>query len=374
MKESRVKIVIKGLNQERAFTDLAKEVKILKLDRTDSHICEVEVKAKDAKKVHKYFRDNNFEILSITTQGLACFFKKFAKSYGIIAGIIMCIIFYFLQFNFIWEIRVYGNDTLPSREVTEFIEYNLPSRWRNNINTKNIEIKLKDSFPKISSVSVALIGQSMVVNINEAILPDEMQGGYEKLVSKYDCRISQIELIQGTLTVKVGDIVRAGETLVEPYIIDASGEKREVKAIARIKADIWLTGTSKHSDSYYKTIRTGKVYETSEVELFGLTIYSNVEKVPFKQYESEEKTENLNKNNILPFKIKKKRYYETKTELIEQSFDAVKDKIIEQAREKALQNHENCEIIKSENFTISEVAGVHIVTYVVTMECEILGG
>ena len=372
MKKSRVRFVVKGLNQERAFTSLSKLVRIFKINRTDKHICELEILPKDEKQTRKFLQDNNFEIVSVQAQGAHASLKRFLSCYGLIVALILSVSAYFLQKGFVWQIKVFGNEKLGAYEITRMVEQNLSSRQIAKIDTKKLEIVLKENFKQISSVSVAIVGQSVVVNINEAVLPDEMTGDFKPLVCEYDCKITEIELIQGTINVKLGDIVRKGEVLVEPYIIDSEGQSRPVKPIANIKAEVWLTGISEHSDSYYRTTRTGRVIEQSKALLFGIELYKNSKQIPFKQYEVEEQTKALS-YILLPIKIKKTKIYETKTELIEQTFEEVKDEIIQASREKALQNAQDCEIIK-ESFSIVETAGVHIVTYLVTASRYILGG
>ena len=370
--KSRVQIVVKGLNQERAFNNLAKKVQILKLDREDKHICRIEVRPKDLKTASDFLSKNNFEILKISSFGWHEKSRRFFSCYGIIAGLVLSFASFFAQKGVVWQIKVEGEHFLSEKEIVSFINDNLQSRWITNIDSQKLEIALKDNFERISSVSVAVIGQTLVVNLVEAVIPEEMSD-FNSIVSNYDCRITDIELIQGTLNVKVGDIVRAGEEVVLPFIIDAEGKQRPVKPMAKIKAEAWLEGKSEHNESYYKTYRTGKMVETSKIKLFGLDIYSNSKQLPFKQYEVEKSTENLTKNNILPLKIEKTRYFETKTELIESSFEEKKEEFIDLARQNALQKASTYEIIKSEHYTLKSVGGITTVTYIITIECEIGG-
>lgn len=371
--QSRVSIKVKGLNQERAFNNLSKEVEILKLEREDQRTCQLEVLPKDAKKTKKFLRNNNFEILSEKSFGAYKWGKWFLSYYGIIAGLLLCITAYLVQLPFLWQICVFGNEVINSSEITQVINQQLPSRLISQIDTKEIEIVIKENFERVSSVSVAIVGQCLVVNINEKVLPDEMTTNFQPIVSEYDCRITHIELIQGTLNIKEGDIVRKGEVIVEPYIIDSEGQKREVKAMANITADVWLVGTKEHRESYYRTYRTGNKVEESKVLLFGMTIYSNSKEMHFENYQEEVYVEDLITNNILPFKLEKRVFYETKTELVETKFEDCKDEIINDARENALQNMEECEIIKGEDYTVSSAGGVSIVTYIVTVERKIGG-
>ncbi len=371
--KSRVRLTVKGLNQERTFNALTREVQVLHLERRDKHTSQIEIAPKDAKKTKKLLRSNNFEILKVENLGLYKWTRWLISAYGLIAACVIVIALYAFQYNFVWQICVFGNEKLATSEIVEEVEAYLPSRFKGNINTKSLEIALKDKYDEISSVSVAIIGQSLVINIGEALLPDEMSAAFTPITSNFDGLITETQLIQGTLAVSVGDIVRAGDVLVWPYIIDSNGNQRPVKALANIKADIWLVGEEKHNSSYLSRERTGNKMEMSEVLLFGLSIYSNSKVINYKEYDVEENIKNLTKNNILPFKIKKRVYYEVETKLIESEFENCKDDIISKARENALLSLKEYEIIKDESYTLTQVGGITTVKYVVTVNREIGG-
>ncbi len=211
----------------------------------------------------------------------------------------------------------------------------------------------------------------MVVNIHETLLPDEMVAEFSPVVSAYNGKITSINLIQGTLKVKQGQVVKAGDILVEPYIIDSQGQKRSVKAMAEIKADVWLVGKGEHHEQEYQTSRTGKVMKMQTISLFGIELYKKGNEVDFSQYDKEVKTGDFSHNLLLPFKITTTTYYETETKLVESSFEDKKDEITDLAHQKALQFLQDYEIIKEESVSTISAGGVSIVTYVLTVEREI---
>ncbi len=364
--KNRTTIKIKGLNQERALNNLAKKVDIYNLKRKEQNIAEFEVDFRKRKQTLAIIKEQGLEILSISHKGFISSFGRLFSSYGLLIGIIISILFYCVQYNFIWKIEVWGTEDVESSEIIDFANKNLNSRFRFSIDTENLEIKLKDNFDQISSVSVAIVGQSLIINLNEATMPDEMEGEYQPIISEFDGMITQITLIQGTLNVKVGDIVQKGDILVYPYIIDSQGAQREVNPKATIMADIWHTASIHHYYYYIETKRTGRKIVNSEVLLLGLSIYQNKNDINFEQYETEEYIENLTHNLIIPFKLKKTIFYEV--EIIEhiQPFEEVKDEKIEQARQKALIFLQENEIIINENYTIKEDVGCFVINYTIT--------
>ncbi len=364
------KVRIKGLNQERTISNIAKESKIYNLNRIEKSISEFEVKNSDLKRVKGQLISQGFDVEVLSSNGFSCFLKRFYRNSGVLIGIILAFIIYVLQFGIIWQVKIYGTEVLANQEISEFINKNF-SKFKGDLNTKDVEIALKEKFKRISSVSVSIQGQSLIVNINESFYPAEMEGGFSAIYSEVDCKIIDINLVQGTLAVAKGDIVQKGDVLVYPYIIDSQGEKRDVKPEAKILAEAWLIGEVKHSDSYYETYRTGNVVQNNIITLFGLDIYANNVRCVFNSYECEESIDYLSKNNILPLVLHKKIYYETKTELIEKSFEEVRDEKIQEAKQKALIYFGDCDIIKNEDVNINSLAGVTEVEYVITVERNI---
>ncbi len=364
------KIRIKGLNQERILSKLCLNYSIYNLVRIEKAVSELEIAIYSSKQVINFLKSEGFEVEVISKQGVLLNLKRFFLNYGVVCAIVACLITYLTQYNFIWQIKVYGTEYIKTTEIVEYINDNF-SNYKNNIKTETIEIGLKDKFDRISSVSVAIVGQSLVVNINEAIIPDEMQSEFSPIYAEVDCMIKEIELIQGTIAVKQGQVVQKGDVLVYPYIIDAEGKRRDVNPKANITAEVWLIGKSEHSDGYYNTYRTGKVVEKSCITLFGLKIYENNQNCNFENFEIVKSSKFLSRSNILPLKIEKEIFYELKTELIEKSFEDVKNQKIEEAKQKALISLREYDIIKSEDINICSGAGVSIVEYVISAERKI---
>ncbi len=369
-KSSRSRVKVKGLNQERAINEIIKNINIYDYKRIEHSLSEFEVDYKDHKLVKKMLENLGFEVLSISHNGFLYSLKKLFTSYGLIVAVVICSILYAFQYNFVLKIDIFGYSN--KNEIARLVKSNLKSRFKPNIDTKSLEIVIKDNFDDVSSVSVAIVGQSLVININEGIIPDEMKEG-DAIISLYDGLITNINLIQGTLAVNVGDIVKKGDILVYPYIIDAEGEKRDVTPKAEIYADVWLYGTQTHYDYSVETKRTGKKFVKNEVFLSTLLLYSSAGNVEFEHFEKEESIKILTKNNLLPLKRKKTVYYET--EIIEtfNDFSLIKEELIEKAKEKALIFLTENEIIKKENYNIREGGSVHEIEYVITVERNIGG-
>lgn len=357
---------IKGLNQERSFNNISKTVSIYNIKKEDDGTSQFEVDYKDAKKTKKFLEQQDFQILSVTNHGILFKFKNLFTRYGIVAGLIFCLLFYLLQYNFILQVKVLGEPSEIQSLIKEYVVENLNSNFKYNIDTKEIENSIKAEFDQVSSVSVAIYGQTLLINYNPSTIPEEMRGEFDPIVSEYDGMITDIELVSGTLNVKVGDIVQKGDVLVYPYIIDTDGETRQVTPSAKITANVWFSETITHYDYRLETKRTGKKIVSSFVKLGDLVIYSHDKENNFQEYDVETYSQPLTKNLLLPFTLEKIVYYQTQTDEIIEPFEEVREEVIEKAREKTLIFLDKNAIIINENYIIKDAGSVHNVIYTIT--------
>lgn len=362
---------IKGLNQERLFNELSKKFEIFEIERLEKNRSRFKVKYFDGVKVRKALIAAGYEIINEKRNGLFFYLTNFCTSYGLIAGIALSIILFAVQSPFIQKVEVWGVDDCS--QIQKFVEDNLPSKSKGKIDTAKIELMIKNNFDDISFVSAAIVGQSLVINVKNAVVPDEMDGTFSPLVSQYDGVITSINLIQGTLKVDVGDIIQKGQILVEGRVINSEGESFNIQPKAEIFMDVWIEGEATHFDKQVITVRTGESYQDLSVSLFGQEFYSHKGQKQFSSFEVEESSQPLIKNNILPFILTKSVYYETITQTIESTFDQKREEIIAQAKAICLQNLGECEIIKEENYRIIEGAGCTTVKYVITAGLQVTG-
>ena len=369
-KKARSHFKIKSLNREKIFNKISQQFVIYDVKQCDGFI-EFEVDESDGEEVEKFLNQQNVKIYSAVHKGLRRKILNILKMWGVVAGLAIGIALYSLQYFFVFKIEVWGCDELNESEVANFVKENMASRFKGNIDTQRLEISIRDNFELVSSVSVAIVGQSLIVNINEAILPEELNGEFEPIVSQYDGLVAEINLGQGTLDVKQGDIVQKGDILVYPYIIDGDGEQRPVQPKAEIFADVWVEKEDVFYEYQIVEERTGRKIECSEVTLFGLVIYSNTNENTFESFESEKTSSYIAENNILPLIYTKYTFYETKTTEIIRNFEQEKDDLFENLRQKTLIYLPENAIIKDEKSSVKEMAGVYYLSYIITTSLDI---
>lgn len=364
-----VQFKIKGLNQEKNLNILAKKFPIYDIVRVSKNCSIFKVNIFHAKKVRKILIDLNYEILEEKRLGALPVLLRVFNIYTI-SAIIFSTILIFAQSPYIWQYEILGEENISKTEVVSFIKDNF-TKNKYKLNTKSVEGALYEEYEEISFVSVIVRGQTLIVNIKEKLLPEEIYGDFKPIISEYDGKVTGINLISGTMAVKTGDYIKAGDVLVYPYYNDA-GTIKKVMANAEITMEIYHTSSITHFEDRIELVRTGRSSVNTEVLLFNLPIYSNIYEMDYKLYETETNEQNLISNNILPLKLKRTTYYELEEVKIHETFEEAKDRLLKEAREKALLNAGNCDIIKDEYYTVEESTNTTI-NYCIVEEIKVGG-
>ncbi len=359
---------IHSLNQEKLLNELAKITPLCEINRISKNESTFKCSYFAYKKVEKFLKNKAVEIKKMKHFGLCGKLSKL--SVGMCVAVAVFFVFYLVQSQFVWRYEVCGVDKLETTQVVEFVK-SASSNKKNKLNTKALEVSLMSEFDEISFVSCMVRGQTLVINIKEKLLPDEINGSFSPIIAQKSGKISKIELISGTVNVKVGDFVREGDVLVEPYTIDTSGNIKKVEAKATIEAEVYNEASVDHYESFIEVKRTGRVCQSNEITLFGLKIYSFSDENNFEMFESEYEDVDLIKNLILPFKMRKTYIYELEEKVVNSKFEDVADEYIAKAKEKALEKCENCDTIKDEFYTLRHLSGVTIVNYVIITQEKI---
>ena len=368
------KYKIKGVNLEKCFNNLIKnKIKLKNIIKNQDNTAEFYINYKNDKVLKQNLNKFNITILEEKNFGVQYFFRNLFFRVGLISACIISLIFLFISQMFVFKIEIYGNDKLSKTEIISELEKLGVNSFtpKSSLNLSMLESELLENMPEISLVSIITKGNSLILNLQEKVINDEYQnvGNFEALKATASGRIKSINLKQGTLKVKVGDIVKEGDILVEPYIIDSSGEKRSVKAEAEILAEIWFEARVTHYDSSMKTIKTGNKIVKDNIYFLNLPIYVDKKEVTFTEYEVSKNIINLS-NFLIPIKIERITYEEITTIKEEIPFEDVKEELILEAKNLALEKAKNNSVV-DEYHTVTSNAGVTSISYVIVAEGDI---
>lgn len=371
-KRLSVTFSLSGYNFERWLNVLSsKGVEIYSAEKLDVKNSRLEVGIENEKNVENFLKSKNFSVLKKEYNGLARPIKFFSVRFGIIIGIFVCFCFYVVASNYVWRIEVFGNERVDSKEIESVLNDNGISIFSplNSKTNEQIENIILENFNDVSMVSVVKKGTSIIINLKEKLITEEIDDSNQNsaILAVEDGTIKNIKVVQGTALVKVGDKVRAGDALVAPYIVDSSGKQTSTKPKAEITFELIISGESEHKDLVETEKRTGKSVSERKMSFLDKEIVTTKAEIPFEKYELE-KNETYLSTSVLPLKYVTLTYYELEKVTIEQNFEEVKDKKIEEAKKLAMTRKNETDVVVYENFVITEKDGKTIVDYVICVE------
>lgn len=372
--KSLLHIKITGLNQEKIFNKfLDLGIDIYNLNRDSHSTASFFISPKNLNKVKIILKQNQITINNIKKFGWIKYYSTAIARLGILLGFILSIFLLIICNQFILNIRIYGNDKIKAVELVEFLNQNKIGNFtaKNFIDNDKLEFLIMQNFDEISMVSIIKKGTSLIINIKEKVLNSETEGDYKNIVSTCNGRLTYVKLIDGTLKKKEGDLIKEGDILVESYYLDSKGNKSQIKPKAEFKIEVWLEEKIIHYERTIVTEYTGREMKFRTVSLFGLELFNNHINNTYENYETKENYTRI-ENTFLPLIIK----YTTVKELhfFERymPFAEIKNNLMEESKQKALQKLNNNDIIKDERCTITQGTGFTVVSYLVIVDKELI--
>ncbi len=312
-----MKFELKGYNIDNLLKTLySKKVTLYNLTRLSHDHVTFETSRADEKKVKRYIKNYKSNLTPD-------FFRRLPKillaNLGIVLAVFFGTIFFLFLSNYTWQIRIYGAENLTDEEIINVLAENGVKVGKINMeSSEEIESILLNNYDRIAQVSVIREGTAIIINISEKLVYDEIE--YEPITAEFCGIIRDINLVTGTLNVKVGDYVNIGDILVLPFNIDSNGNKVSVQPFAEIFGEIYINSTAILSASERKLVRTGREITCYEYKIFNRYIFSGKTKNLFALFETELYNENV--SDILPLSRDVITYYELDYVTIEHNLSA----------------------------------------------------
>jgi len=162
------------------------------------------------------------------TKGLFGFFKQRKKRYGAFAALFLVLVLNFILSDFVWDIRISGNENIADYSVLEALEksgFEVGSSWR-KVDKNSVELNLLSENSDISWISINRRGTVAYIEIAESEnigKNTSMESQYCNVVADRDAVIEEITVKSGTAQVKSGDVVKAGDILISGVVESESG-------------------------------------------------------------------------------------------------------------------------------------------------------
>ena len=287
--------------------------------------------------------------------GFPFYFQKYKKRKALLLGIVTGCLMIYVMSLFIWNISIEGQSYYTEEAMLTYLKEQgvFCGILKSKIDCKNIEEKIRLSYPDIGWVSVEMEGTSLNLKMVETNMPVpyEMIDVPSHLVASHKGKIVSIMTRSGTPLVKKGDEVEKGDVLVSGVleILDDNSEVKNKEAVVA-DADIRLQTEYQYEDVLELEIQkekyTGRIHNMYGVSLLGKKFFIYR---PFSTLKTDRKYDiivndisiKVNRSFYLPISFCKKEYREyeweqkTYTEeeakaILEKRFQVYIDKLYEQ--------------------------------------------
>lgn len=273
------------------------------------------------------------------------------KKRRIFAGILaVATIFIVVMANFVWNIEVSGNEKISKEEVLMALQEEglKTGTYKGKLNTTEIINGIRLKRNDIAWLGITIKGTNANVEIKETTVAPEIINANEycNIIAKKEGMITKINAQNGTAAVKVGDIVKTGDILVNGYLEGKYTGIRYVHALANIEAKVWYSKKEKIYLNQQVPTETGEMEEKYSLVInnFKINFYKTLSK--FENYDTicESKRLKLFSNFYLPIELVKttnKEYVlENVTYTEEELIDISKQRIEEELKQQ-IENPEN---------------------------------
>jgi len=335
---SSYKISIKGLNIHHLISYFEKEgVFLQEVERISQKKLTCIISHRDYVKLKKSQISKSYKIRIISTYGLENISRKIISKLGLITGIIIALLTIFSTTNNVHSLHINTTNHVCQNEGScIFNENNLKELKAelenigiyknapiNKLPTaKQVKKDLMLKFDQIADVSFTRKGTNVYIDILEAKLPTSIIN--ENIISPVNGIIVSVNCSSGKQLVNPGDIILAGETLVE---------KTETPIAAEIVIRTFYHESTIYNENQITYTRTGRKKCVNSLSCFGLSFNSNP-KINFELYETETHYNYAFLNFFLPVKIHETIFYELKKTEHTLPFNSVKDSLYKELEEK----------------------------------------
>ena len=218
-------------------------------------------------------------------KGLPELWSRYRSRPGLWLGLLLVVGLLVLSRGVIWSIRIEGNARLGEDRILALlaengIEVGSPLRdLRPAVAEGNILLAEKD----ISWISLYAVGTTLNVEVRETERGEPSEEGAANLVALCDGVIERIEVCDGGVVVKRGDVVRKGELLVSGvYDTPEGGALRQTLARGEVFARTIHEYEVKIPLLHEKKVYTGREWCEKRIKFFSkdIKVFANTGNAP----------------------------------------------------------------------------------------------
>lgn len=343
-----VDIVVEGFYIER-FINICTNQNIFlwNLKREKSTILRARVGIKDFKRLRQVCKKTSCKMKICKKSGMPFMMYRYKKRKVFVCLLVFFFLLMFSLSNFVWNVEVTGNSTIPTEEILEIVNRNGSQigKLKGQIDTKGIINRLRLERDDLAWAGIKLTGTNMTIQVVEADLkPDVIdEQEYCNIVAKKPGMIIKVSAQNGTPLVQQHDIVKEGDVLIGGWIEGKYTGTRYVHSQGDVQARVWYTNKQKVFLKELKKEETGAVENKYSVKInnFKINLYKTLSN--FENYDTIEENQKLRlfSNFYLPIELIKYTNKEYKNNEIVYTLEEAKNVGVERAEEELKNEIEN---------------------------------
>lgn len=342
-----INIKIEGYSVEKLINICIKNGMLLwNIKRSKSTIVYANVGVKEFREIVRIAKKNGCKIKIINKKGLPFLLHRYKKR-KIFFILIIAILFALVALSqFIWNIKIEGNEKIESSQITQILEnkgIKLGTAKRNIDKQKIInEIRLERS--DIAWIGIDIEGTNLIVKIVETNAKPEIvnEEDYCNVVATKDAQIVKISAQNGIPLVKEESVVTKGDILIAGWIEGKYTGTRYVHANGEVMAKVWYTKKEEVLLNQVIEQETGIKENRYKLKInkFEINLFKRLPK--FEKYDTIETEKKLKifSNFYLPIELIQITYKEKLESQITYGIEEAKD-IGRKKAEEELQNEIN---------------------------------
>ena len=366
-----VDIVIEGYYIEK-FINIcnSKQVNLWNIKKENSIKMLASIKISDFKDLKQICRKTKCKVKIQNKKGLPFVVKKYKKRKVFLLFLMLIILSIIVLSNFIWNIEIEGDESIPKEEIMELIKNEglEIGAFKGKVDTKEIINKIRLERDDVSWVGIDIEGTNAIIKLVKADEKPEIinEEEYCNIVADRDAIILKVSAQNGTPLVKEGDTVTNGDIIIAGWMEGKYTGKQYVHAQGEVQAKVSYKAVEKVYLKETKKVETGESENRYSVKInnFQINLLKTLPK--FQKYDTIEENKKLKlfSNFYLPLEIVKYTYKEYEEQLVVHSFEEAKQIGIDRAKESLQEELDGKEILDKQVKVTSELEYIEVeVTY-----------
>jgi similar to stage IV sporulation protein len=238
-----VTVAIRGRELE-AFLNRAvySGFSIWEIRRTGTREAKAKMLVRDFFRIRPLLRETGCRVHVEERRGIPFFLGRLEKRKFFVAGLVGFFIGIYLLSSVIWQVKVEGNETIPTHEILEAAQTQgiKPYQWKFRLKSMDeLARELHRQLPSVSWVGVERQGTRIVIRVVESANPDKKELlSPRHLVATKSAVITNVTSTKGKPIVEPNRYVRKGDVLISGIIGDDTNQQ-VVPAEGKVKGIVW---------------------------------------------------------------------------------------------------------------------------------------